>query len=84
MGAHILAIKDMAGLCRPFAAKKLVKTLKERSASRSISTRTTRPEGAGVGRFGCERCRGRHWDLAPSRSMPAPLATNLNSTVASL
>ena len=29
MGAHTLCIKDMAGLCRPFAAKKLVKTLKE-------------------------------------------------------
>lgn len=29
MGAHILAIKDMAGLCRPFAAQKLVKTLRE-------------------------------------------------------
>jgi pyruvate carboxylase len=29
MGAHILAIKDMAGLCRPFAARKLVKALKE-------------------------------------------------------
>jgi len=29
MGAHFLAIKDMAGLCRPFAARKLVKTLKE-------------------------------------------------------
>ena len=29
MGAHILAIKDMAGLCRPYAAHKLVKTLKE-------------------------------------------------------
>ena len=29
MGAHFLAIKDMAGLCRPFAAKKLVKALKE-------------------------------------------------------
>ncbi len=28
MGAHILAIKDMAGLCRPFAAHKLVATLK--------------------------------------------------------
>lgn len=28
MGAHILAIKDMAGLCRPFAAKRLVETLK--------------------------------------------------------
>ena len=29
MGAHILAIKDMAGLCRPFAARELVRALKE-------------------------------------------------------
>jgi pyruvate carboxylase len=29
MGAHFLAIKDMAGICRPFAARKLVKTLKQ-------------------------------------------------------
>tara|TARA_R110002096_G_scaffold27831_13_gene84648 strand:+ start:1474 stop:4956 length:3483 start_codon:yes stop_codon:yes gene_type:complete len=29
MGAHILAIKDMAGLCRPYAATKLVKALRE-------------------------------------------------------
>ncbi len=29
MGAHVLAIKDMAGLCRPSAAYKLVKTLKD-------------------------------------------------------
>lgn len=29
MGAHILAIKDMAGLCKPAAAQLLVKTLKE-------------------------------------------------------
>jgi pyruvate carboxylase len=29
MGAHILAIKDMAGLCRPAAAHLLVKALKE-------------------------------------------------------
>ncbi|KXU34155.1 pyruvate carboxylase [Cephaloticoccus primus] len=28
MGAHMIAIKDMAGLCRPYAAHKLVKTLK--------------------------------------------------------
>ncbi|MBW3637760.1 MAG: pyruvate carboxylase, partial [Armatimonadetes bacterium] len=28
MGAHFLAIKDMAGLCRPYAAHKLVSTLK--------------------------------------------------------
>ncbi|HEY5741751.1 MAG TPA: pyruvate carboxylase, partial [Terrimicrobiaceae bacterium] len=29
MGAHILAIKDMAGVCRPYAAERLVKTLRE-------------------------------------------------------
>jgi pyruvate carboxylase len=29
MGAHFLCIKDMAGLCRPFAAQALVKALKE-------------------------------------------------------
>ncbi|WP_309382926.1 pyruvate carboxylase [Cerasicoccus frondis] len=28
MGAHIIAIKDMSGLCHPLAAEKLVKTLK--------------------------------------------------------
>src|SRR5580658_8005963 len=29
MGAHILAIKDMAGLCRPYAAHTLVKALRQ-------------------------------------------------------
>jgi pyruvate carboxylase len=29
MGAHILAIKDMAGLCRPLAARKLVAALRD-------------------------------------------------------
>ena len=29
MGAHVLAIKDMAGLCRPYAAKKLVAALRQ-------------------------------------------------------
>src|SRR5262249_15981964 len=29
MGAHIVAIKDMAGLCKPYAAEQLVKTLKQ-------------------------------------------------------
>ena len=29
MGAHVLAIKDMAGVCRPYAAEKLVRTLRE-------------------------------------------------------
>jgi len=29
MGAHVLGIKDMAGLCRPYAAEKLVGALKQ-------------------------------------------------------
>lgn len=29
LGAHILAIKDMAGLCKPYAARLLVRTLKQ-------------------------------------------------------
>ncbi|MGH7194575.1 MAG: pyruvate carboxylase, partial [Candidatus Saccharimonadales bacterium] len=29
MGAHLLAIKDMAGLCKPYAAEVLVRTLKQ-------------------------------------------------------
>ena len=29
MGAHVLAIKDMAGLCKPYAAQKLVNALRE-------------------------------------------------------
>jgi pyruvate carboxylase len=29
MGAHVLGIKDMAGLCRPYAADRLVRALKE-------------------------------------------------------
>jgi len=29
MGAHILGIKDMAGLCKPYAAELLVRTLKQ-------------------------------------------------------
>ena len=32
LGAHFLAIKDMAGLCRPYAAHELVKTLREEIA----------------------------------------------------
>ena len=28
-GANLIAIKDMAGLCKPFAAEKLIKTLRE-------------------------------------------------------
>ncbi|MGH7885299.1 MAG: pyruvate carboxylase subunit B, partial [Thermodesulfobacteriota bacterium] len=29
LGVHIIAIKDMAGLCKPFAAEKLIKAIKD-------------------------------------------------------
>ncbi len=32
MGAHILAVKDMAGLCRPFAARALIKALRDETS----------------------------------------------------
>ena len=41
MGTHILGIKDMAGLCKPYAAEKLVKACAKKSAFPSTSTRTT-------------------------------------------
>jgi len=31
-GAHVLAIKDMAGLCRPYAAEKLVRVLRQETS----------------------------------------------------
>jgi pyruvate carboxylase len=31
MGAHIIAIKDMAGLCKPFAAELLIRAIKEQT-----------------------------------------------------
>lgn len=42
-GAHILAVKDMAGLLRPYAASTLVAALRNGSTSRCTCTRTTPP-----------------------------------------
>ncbi len=43
MGANFLAIKDMAGLCKPYAARDLVAPSSRRSASRYTSIPTTVP-----------------------------------------
>ena len=40
MGAHVLAIKDMAGLCKPYAVEKLVKTLRPSTARTSVACST--------------------------------------------
>jgi pyruvate carboxylase len=42
-GAHILAVKDMAGLLKPAAARVLFKACAKPPTCRSISTPTTRP-----------------------------------------
>jgi len=47
MGAHILAIKDMAGLLKPYAAKKLVSALKE-NVSLPIHLHTHDTSGNGI------------------------------------
>ncbi|WP_334305905.1 pyruvate carboxylase [Caminicella sporogenes] len=47
MGAHILGIKDMAGLLKPYAAEKLIKTLKE-EISIPIHLHTHDTSGNGV------------------------------------
>ncbi|HEX2099538.1 MAG TPA: pyruvate carboxylase, partial [Candidatus Synoicihabitans sp.] len=84
MGAHILAIKDMAGLCRPYAAHKLVKTLREEvglpihfhthDTSGIASASVLRAADAGVDVV----------DLALATMSGSTSQPNLNSIVASL
>lgn len=84
MGAHILAIKDMAGLCRPYAAQKLVKVLREEiglpihfhthDTSGAASASVLRAADAGVDIV----------DLALASMSGSTSQPNLNSVVASL
>lgn len=84
MGAHFLAIKDMAGLCRPYAAHKLVKTLREETGlpihfhthdtSGVASASVLRASDAGVSVV----------DLALASMSGSTAQPNLNSIVAAL
>ena len=84
MGAHVLAIKDMAGLCRPYAAQKLVKALKEEvglpihfhthDTSGVASSSILRAADAGVDIV----------DLATASMSGSTAQPNLNSLVAAL
>jgi pyruvate carboxylase len=84
MGAHILAIKDMAGLCRPAAAHLLVKALKEHigipihfhthDASGTASASVLEAADAGVDVA----------DLAIASMSGSTSQPNLNSVVAAL
>jgi pyruvate carboxylase len=84
MGAHFLAIKDMAGLCRPYAAHKLVKALREEiglpihfhthDTSGIASASILRASDAGVNVV----------DLALASMSGSTAQPNLNSIVAAL
>jgi pyruvate carboxylase len=84
MGAHVLAIKDMAGLCRPYAAHKLVKALKSEvglpihfhthDTSGIASSSILRAADAGVDIV----------DLATASMSGSTAQPNLNSLVAAL
>lgn len=84
MGAHVLAIKDMAGLCRPYAAEKLVRTLRQEvglpihfhthDTSGIASASILRAADAGVNIV----------DLALASMSGSTAQPNLNSIVAAL
>ena len=84
MGAHMLCIKDMAGLCRPLAAKKLVKALKEEIAL-PIHFHTHDTSGINAGSIlmaaeaGVDICDAALSSMSGCTSQP-----NLNSIVAAL
>jgi len=84
MGAHILAIKDMAGLCRPYAAKKLVRALKEEVG---IAIHFHTHDTAGVQAAAVLEASDGGVDivdLAVASMSGSPSQPNLNSTVAAL
>src|SRR3546814_12718071 len=71
-GAHVLAIKDMAGLLRPQAAHALITALRSRfdlpvhvhthdTPGRQLPTYLARTEERRVGKGGVSQCRSRGW-----------------------
>jgi len=84
MGAHTLAIKDMAGLCRPYAAHKLVKALKE-SVSLPIHFHTHDTSGIAAASILRAADAGVDIvDLAIAAMSGSTSQPNLNSVVAAL
>jgi len=84
MGAHVLAIKDMAGLCRPFAAHKLVKALKE-EVGLPIHFHTHDTSGVGASAILQAAQAGADIaDLALASMSGSTSHPNLNSVVAAL
>jgi pyruvate carboxylase len=84
MGAHILAIKDMAGLLRPYAAEKLVKALRE-AVSLPIHFHTHDTSGVNAASILKASDAGVHVADAALASMSGTTSQpNLNSIVAAL
>lgn len=84
MGAHILAIKDMAGLLKPFAAEKLVKALKnEIGIPIHLHTHDTSSNGGAMlmmaARAGCDIV-----DAALSSVSGLTAQPNMNALLATL
>jgi pyruvate carboxylase len=84
MGAHMLAIKDMAGLCRPYAAEKLVKALR-REVGIPIHFHTHDTSGINASSVLRAADAGVHVADAAIASMSGQTSQpNLNSIVAAL
>lgn len=84
MGAHFLAIKDMAGLCRPYAANALVKALKDQIA---IPVHFHTHDTSGVNAASVLRAADAGCDvvdLALASMSGSTSQPNLNSVVAAL
>jgi pyruvate carboxylase len=67
MGAHFLAIKDMAGLCRPYAASTLVKALKDEIGI-PVHFHTHDTSGINAGSICARATRAWTWWTSPSRA----------------
>jgi pyruvate carboxylase len=84
MGAHILAIKDMAGLCKPDAAALLVKTLKQEVG---IPIHFHTHDTAGIQAASILKAAEMDLDIADAAMAPMSGNTsqpNLNTVMASL
>ena len=84
MGAHILAIKDMAGLCKPYAAYKLVKALREEVG---LPVHFHTHDTSGINAASILKAAEAGVDVADAAMGPMSGATsqpNLNSLVAAL
>jgi pyruvate carboxylase len=84
MGAHILAVKDMAGLCKPYAAQKLIKTLKQEIG---IPVHFHTHDTAGIQAASILKAAEADLDIADAAMAPLSGGTsqvNLNTLVESL